>query len=128
MPSTTSGLKLGVFLRRRPEMPFDGQVGLGAVIDLHLDAIGLDVGDDGLELGIAAHARIGADQGALADLGRHHAQRGALAGAEHHRGGQAQGAEKWTSLYVFLLGWDVCLGRQLLQVGPQAVVDEHARF
>ena len=72
---------------------FHRQVGLGAVIDLGLDAIGLDIGDDGLELGVIAQSRIGADQGALSDLRRDHADGGALAGTEDHRGGQAQGAE-----------------------------------
>ena len=61
---------------------FDRKIGLGAVIDFHRHAIGFEVGNDRLELGIRAHARIGADQGALADSGRYHADGGALAGAE----------------------------------------------
>jgi hypothetical protein len=72
---------------------FHRQVGLGAVIDFHLHAIGLDVGDNGLELARPRPCGHRCRPGALADLGRHHADGGTLAGAEDHRSGQAQGAE-----------------------------------
>ena len=57
---------------------------------------------------------------------RHHADGGALAGAEQNRGGQAQGAEELQSCGFFLSSFGGGFRRQFLQIGPQAVVDEHA--